>query len=213
MSQGMKPAHQSRSRKTRDKLLNALEALLQDRDFADIGVSEIAKEAGVSAASIYRRFDKKDGFLPVLLDLYVERMEAWVRSPDARIDIKGLSLREALRLMTKAGWQQVRSQHHILRALYLHGHKNGSLIEAIAKNYAQMTLAGLQTFAAIYAADIKRPLNETSIGFLGYCMNGLLLERGLFPERAALWPMPESDDSFTDEIADVIYSYLMIGSD
>ncbi|MEO1136821.1 MAG: TetR/AcrR family transcriptional regulator, partial [Pseudomonadota bacterium] len=84
MSQGAKPAVQARSRETRDQLMKALEALLRQKEFDEIGVAEIAAAAGVSPASVYRRYDKKDGFIPALFEFYHERLLDWSASPAAQ---------------------------------------------------------------------------------------------------------------------------------
>ena len=63
---GAKPALQTRSQQTRDKLVAALERLLRDKAFENISVAEIAREAGVSVGAVYTRFENKDAFIPVL---------------------------------------------------------------------------------------------------------------------------------------------------
>lgn len=52
-----------------DRILDALQELLEDRDIRSISVSEIAKKAGIGKGSIYYYFPSKDA----LLDALVER--------------------------------------------------------------------------------------------------------------------------------------------
>lgn len=209
MSQGAKPVHQSRSRKTRDKLLTALEALLLDGyDFDDISVTAIAKQAGVSPASIYRRFDSKNGFIPVLFDLYIDRMNSWTSSTDAQPDIEGLNLRETLHAVATIGWQQVKSQAHIMRAIMLHGRRRIDLMADYSKQYTSLTLASLNAILEMYKDEIKHPDTDTAARMLAYYFNNMLMERGLFAEQSVDWGIRLSDEAFIEEITAFAYGYL-----
>jgi len=210
MSQGAKKTHQGRSRKTRDKLLNALENLLVDNDFADISVQQIAAEAGVSAASVYRRFDKKQGFIPVLFDLYMERLTEWAASPDAQMNIEGCSLREALKQLTQTAWRQMEQQTHILRAIYLHGRRHLELLGPNAELFEAAMLNAMTMIIAHYASDIKKLDHDKAARMLAYYFNNIFLERGLFKEQSAEWAKKITDKAFADEIADFAYGYLLV---
>ncbi len=54
---------QARALKTEQALLDALETLLARKPFADLTVSELAREAGLTTGAIYRRFKDKDDVL------------------------------------------------------------------------------------------------------------------------------------------------------
>ncbi len=210
MSQGAKKTHQGRSRKTRDKLLNALENLLVNNDFADISVHQIAAEAGVSAASVYRRFEKKQGFIPVLFDLYMERLNEWAASPDAQMDIEGCSLREALRRLAQTAWRQMEQQVHILRAIYLHGRRHLDLLGPNAELFEAAMLNAMTMIIAHYADDIEKSDHDRAARMLAYYFNNIFLERGLFKEQSAEWAKEISDRDFADEVADFAYGYLQV---
>jgi len=210
MSQGAKKTHQGRSRKTRDKLLNALEKLLIDNDFADISVSQIASEAGVSTASVYRRFDKKQGFIPVLFELYLERLNQWVASPEAQLNIEGCSLRQALKLLSKTAWRQMEQQTHILRAIYLHGRGHLALMGSAGDQFEAAMLNAMVMIIELYSDDIKKTDHDKAARMLAYYFNTILLERGLFKERSADWAKEISDHDFTEEIADFAFGYLQV---
>ncbi|HEX7080339.1 MAG TPA: helix-turn-helix domain-containing protein [Gammaproteobacteria bacterium] len=55
-----KPASQHRSREKRDRILAAMDRLLQKRPFSAISVADLAAEAGTPAATIYQRFSNRD---------------------------------------------------------------------------------------------------------------------------------------------------------
>lgn len=210
MSQGAKKTHQGRSRKTRDKLLNALENLLLDNDFADISVNQIAAEAGVSPASVYRRFDKKQGFIPVLFELYLERLNQWVASPEAQLDIEGCSLRKAFKRLAQTAWRQMEQQTHILRAIHLHGRSHLALMGATGEQFEAAMLNAMTMIIGLYRNDIKKTDHDKAARMLAYYFNSIFLERGLFKERSAEWAKEISDTDFTDEVADFAYGYLQV---
>jgi AcrR family transcriptional regulator len=68
----IRPPQQGRSAKTLERLLNATEQLLNDRDFESISVAEIVKAASSSVGSFYGRFDNKAAVLHALHDRYDE---------------------------------------------------------------------------------------------------------------------------------------------
>ncbi len=57
-----KPAYQQRSRLQRDRLLKAGERVFAEKGFWQAHVADIAKRAGCSVGSFYRRFQDKDAF-------------------------------------------------------------------------------------------------------------------------------------------------------
>ena len=209
MSQGAKKTHQKRSRQTRDKLLNALENLLRKQDFADISVAEIARVAGVSPASIYRRFDGKSGFIPVLFDLYLLRLEEWGKSAEARLEIgENTTLREALYCITLTGWRQIQSQAHIMRAVHLHGRNHLGLMNGKDNAYEEATLDAMRSLVEMFTAEIQRKNKDKTARLLAYYLNNIMIERGLFGDKGAVFGISLDDETFTKEIADFAYGYL-----
>ena len=56
---------QERSQRTQEKLLEALESLLQERFFEQITIQDLADEAGVAVGTVYRRFRNVHRYLDV----------------------------------------------------------------------------------------------------------------------------------------------------
>lgn len=56
------PAHQERSRQQRDRLMKAGERVFAESGFWQAHVADIAKRAGCSVGSFYRRFQDKEAF-------------------------------------------------------------------------------------------------------------------------------------------------------
>lgn len=55
-------------------LLNAVNTLIEDRGFENLGVNAVAAKAGVSKMLIYRYFDSLDG----LIAAYIQKYDYWI---------------------------------------------------------------------------------------------------------------------------------------
>jgi AcrR family transcriptional regulator len=60
------PVHQERSERTRERLLDAAEAEIREKGYSDASVVEIARRAGCSVGTVYRRFRDKTALLHAL---------------------------------------------------------------------------------------------------------------------------------------------------
>ncbi|WP_169812266.1 TetR/AcrR family transcriptional regulator [Nocardia xishanensis] len=82
---GVGEPKQQRSRETRDALLDAFVSLLDERPYADIGVAEIARRAGLTSGALYGRFGDKRGLALAAHERFAvrsaETMEAWGARP------------------------------------------------------------------------------------------------------------------------------------
>gem|GEM_PF-7030324 len=76
---------QERSRASREALLDAFLDLLSDRTYAEIGVADIARRAGLTTGAVYGRFGDKRGAALALHERFaaqsVETMEEWGARP------------------------------------------------------------------------------------------------------------------------------------
>lgn len=66
---------QERAKKTEQALLDALERLLATKSFADLTVSELAREADLTTGAIYRRFADKNDVLRAAFQRFLDRTE------------------------------------------------------------------------------------------------------------------------------------------
>jgi AcrR family transcriptional regulator len=76
---------QDRSRANREALLDALMDLLYERPYADIGVADISRRAGMTTGAVYGRFGDKRGLAVALHERFAARasqtMEDWGARP------------------------------------------------------------------------------------------------------------------------------------
>ncbi len=119
---------QDRSKDTQEKLLSALESLLEERFFEQITIRDIAQRAELSSGTIYRRFQNKEALLPILYERYDHRLGEWASSI-----WQGKRLEEYCDLKSRIDWvvkEHVRFYKefaHILRTLYIHNRLHGEI--------------------------------------------------------------------------------------
>jgi AcrR family transcriptional regulator len=112
---------QDRSKDTQEKLLTALESLLEERFFEQITIRDIALRAELSPATIYRRFQNKEALLPILYKRYDHSLGEWASSI-----WQGKRLEEYCDLESRIDWvvkEHVRFYKkfaHILRTVYIY---------------------------------------------------------------------------------------------
>jgi AcrR family transcriptional regulator len=69
----VRPPQQARSQQTLERLLDAAEALIEDKGLDNATVSEIAKRAGSSVGAFYSRFSDKEGLMRCLFERFHEQ--------------------------------------------------------------------------------------------------------------------------------------------
>ncbi len=80
------------SESTRDRILDVAEALFAERGLAGTAVRDIAREAGLTAPSLYNHFDGKQALYEAVLARGVQPLFAIITATDAQAE--GLSLEE-----------------------------------------------------------------------------------------------------------------------
>ena len=144
-----KPTSQQRSQDKRDRILDAMDALLQRKSFAEISVADLAAKAKVAQATIYQRFSNADATASVLMELYFQHVEAWTqrrRQPPRR----GESLFEALVTIASDAHEQVAALGYVMRAEpdRIEPVRDGALVLRIALPLPAVSLIELRPAAA-----------------------------------------------------------------
>ena len=213
MSNNKKSAKQDRSRRTRDALLSALEELLKERPFEQIGVVEIAEKANVSTASIYRRFDKRDGLILSLFDLYIQRMEEWYQQDNIisefeKITTQDLSLKSFINSNVRMLIRLIRDLEHLSRPMFIYARMRPDLISDRVTQQFQSALESSKQALKPYRAEIKRKDLGRSAQFLAYFFQTVPYDYILFRDQTVLPGLDLTDDTFAAELSDFIYGYL-----
>src|SRR4051812_1541626 len=116
--------HQERSRETASRLLEAAESVLEKRGLKGASVPEIARRAGVSPASIYRRFIDKDGLLREVFERFFERA---IAANDAALQPsqwRAASLEKSVRTLVSGMVAAYRQRPGLLRAGISHSEQH-----------------------------------------------------------------------------------------
>ncbi len=201
---------QIRSQRTQEKLLEALESLLQERYFEQITIQDIAERAGVAVGTIYRRFRNKEALLPVLYCRLDDRMDDWARGVwRGRPAGGGEGLRETLRRLVAAHVRFYRRNAPILRTLYLQVRLDGELAEpdrALRRRRLYESLLEPVWEALVRSGRPAPPLDRVRCFVL--LLLSPLTERCLFPDNTPASTLAMSDRRFVAEHTEALTRYL-----
>lgn len=208
MSQGARPALQSRSRATRDKLVVSLERCLRKKTFENITVAEIAKEAGLAVGTVYRRFENKDAFIPVLFEIYRSRLDE-LHGEAGGIEVDPTDgLRGVLRQIAEKSWAFMQAQKHIIAAAHLYSRLRPDLIGDEWDDLLEAGAKGFEALVLAFPDEVRRDPAEAG-QMMAYHFNTALAERGLYGAHGVAAMMTITDEEFVRAIADFAYGYLV----
>lgn len=124
--QWARPAYQARSREQRDRLLKAGERVFAEQGFWQAHVADIARRAGCSVGSFYRRFDDKEALFFALQAYMAERahqnITAFFSDPDCETEPLDRLLRRLV-ANTARTMSRIEGYFRALFELSLRGHK------------------------------------------------------------------------------------------
>ena len=211
MGQGQKAALQARSIQTREKLIRALETLLRYKPYEEISVADIASEAGLSVGAVYRRFENKDAFIPVVLDLYQDRLAAFNSNPENQVSpTPSTPLLDALHKITELTWRFMEAEGHLMRAAFIHARTRPDLIGSEWDEFLEAGAASYKALLETYADQITVPDLEEAARMTLYLLNVGMAEYGLYPTQGPAAAIQLSPEHFTRALARSIYGYLTL---
>ena len=186
----------------RIKIADALRALLESKDFSAITTAEIAKQAGVTEALIYKYFKDKRDLLHQVLAEYIERYHTQVR-----MDLKGI--KGALNKLRKLIWTHINvySTNRVFAKILLLEVRNypeyfKSETYHLVKIYSDVVLEIIEE--GIASGEIRKDLPSKLIrqGILGtieqVCMTGIVFEREISP------------DDLTENICELVFGGIAV---
>ncbi|WP_169336701.1 TetR/AcrR family transcriptional regulator [Woodsholea maritima] len=203
MSQGIKPARQARSEETRTKLLKAFGDLLREKSFDDLTVSEIAAHAGLAVGTVYRRFENKDAFIPVIFELYGERLAAF-HNQYADLHSQAEGLYAAIRVNLELNWRFILSETPLVRSAYMYGRLRPDLVGEEWDGKLRAARDAAIAYLNNYPDEINQPV-ERAGEILVYMVNTVLVEKALYPNEGAAAALSLCDEAFLDAMANAVY--------
>jgi len=201
---------QQRSLETQEQILDAFEALLEDNFLDDITVRQIAKKAGITPATIYRRFKNKDALLTVLYERYEKLLEVWAshiwRSETLAQE---KTPNERIRHIVNSHIEFYRENKSMIRTLYLKARTSDIDLESMGKAerkriYADIFLPVLELFPE---EDIDR--YGSKIPFLILILISSINEKLLFSDQKPASLLALNNDHFADQLSRCLTGLLM----
>jgi AcrR family transcriptional regulator len=150
--------HQERSKQTASRLLEAAEAILEKRGFEGASVPEIARRAGVSPASIYRRFVDKDGLLREVFERF---FEGAIEANDAALEPSrwvATSLEKSVCALISGMVTAYSQRPGLLRAVISYSERHpDAAFRRRALELRERSIAGIEKVILLHAKEIKHP--------------------------------------------------------
>ncbi len=196
LGDGVFPPKQARSAATFQRILDATDALLRERDFEEISVFEICATAKVSVSSLYSRFESKQAILATLCDemarTSIERMQSTIATVADHFDRTGeLDLMAVARVAVDTYARQLQENRRLVSSLQAfpalwrrHQRQNNFMVRAAAEQFLQrlhiedpVLVDRIAILAAVLGPACQRMLIDgTSISDLGIAEDALLDE-------------------------------------
>jgi AcrR family transcriptional regulator len=176
----MLPAVQARSQQTRNRLLDAAEALLREGGLESATVPAIAERAGVAVGSVYRRFSDKDAVLRSIYERFFARSIAANREAFADHGWHSLPLEQAARRLVDGMVRGYRFHAPLLAPLirYAETHPDAEFRRRAEQLRAEV-FAGIAPLLLSRRGEIAHPVPEEAVAFLllmlGLALKGLVL--------------------------------------
>ena len=198
---------QARSRETIERFAVAVEELLKDRPFEEIGVQDIVRRAGRPIGSFYARFGSKEALLPYLYQRYHEGLDGLFESRLARTDWESLDAATAFRGAVDFLIRAYTERRWLIRAIALFARAHPeSLPEDLAQRRRQV-FDRLVTVLMHQRAHIAHTDPEAAVRFAIFLVCSVAREKLLFDApHSRVTPLTRTQ--LHDELFRVFHSYL-----
>lgn len=201
---------QERSRATANRLLEAAESVLEKRGLKGASVPEIARRAGVSPASIYRRFVDKDGLLREVFERFFDRS---IRANDAALQPshwRTTPLEKSVCLLITGMVAAYSQRPGLLRAVISYSEQHpDSAFRRRALELRERSLAGIEKIILLHRKEIRHPQPKKAVR-IALQLVSLALKERINPNdklRGATLPA----DELAKELSRMMLGYLCTG--
>jgi len=203
----VRPPRQQRSRDKLDRMLKAVEALLDKHDFEDITMAQVARRARVSVGLLYRRFRDKASVLSALYERYLAGLHATTATELSPQRWSGVPIERFVAELVSFTVRFHREQRGLLRSLLTHrGDRLGKHYDA-ASARSRSGVATVARLLGTRASEIRHPQPRLA-GALGYLfVLGAVREKVLFSEGVSR-VVTVSDRRLADELTRAFLAYL-----
>lgn len=202
----IRPPRQARSAATQQRLLDAAEALVAEKSFAEASVAEISRRAGFSVGAFYSRFRDKHALLHCLEERFLVEASATVEAALDPARWVGASIPEIAEEVIAFLVQMYRERFAILREFLGHsitdpevGMRTERLVQTMCERLSALLLQR--------AAEMSHPDPATATRFACRLLLGVLKEAVLFGAYGA-YGVPRSDEKLSQELTRAFLGYL-----
>jgi len=202
---------QRRSRRTLERLLDAAEALLADRTFDELTVTDVVRLAGSSVGSFYARFPDKESLLGAVYERHQQRMIALVEDELSPDRWAGLSLATLVEQLVGRLVEFHRSHRGLLRALVLFGYAHPDWRYADTRERTRLPVTQIADLMAARRAEVGHPDARAAALFGTLSVLATLREIILFAESTSS-ALSLSDHQLTTELSRQLCAYLDVRS-
>jgi AcrR family transcriptional regulator len=201
------PPQQARSQETLDRILDAVEEVLDEKSFGEATLVEIMERAGVTVGAFYRRFPDKDALLHLLDERFWDDMREVAAELLEPARWEGASIAEIMHEYLRVAVQIYRTRRGLMRSLFLRS-RTDAVIRDTAHRVNATFLRRLRVLLLARSDEIRHPNPRYAIelGFL--VLIGALREAILFSE---VWPTARVGGArLPDELTRLFLAYLGI---
>jgi len=202
---------QERGRKTVDALLNAAEALLDEKGVDAATVPAIAERAHVSVGTLYRHFPDKDALLRAVYERFFTNVRAMNSVLFGTMPTERIPAATIIRGVVTGLIEGYRRRRGLLQALirYSRTHPDPEFRRAAQ----EMNRAGIDALAGLlrrYSDEIDHPDPAKAVEFGMYAVASTL--QGIILEEDPLFAL-NVPDNLRDEVTRLLSGYLGISGD
>lgn len=203
-----KPAHQARSQRTLELLLDAAEAEIREKGYADASVAEIARRAGCSVGTVYRRFRDKTALLHALDERWGEAFRATMEDAVAPERWQGAAILELLTGYIEFTLTEGRDRAALHRAALSMASRDAGFAERQLKLAAELQ-SRLRALLLARVDEIGHTDPPVAIDFALEQLRSMLMVRlAALPLEGSLFA--GSDEQFIDQALTSVSAYLKL---
>jgi AcrR family transcriptional regulator len=180
----LRPTLQRRSQRSLERIIEALDDLLETKTFEQITVSEVCKQAGVAVGTFYDRVGNKDALLEHLRSRVYVEIIAQIDRAFARERFAELELPELLGINAREMVAMHRARRGAIRAIIVEARRSA----AFAAHARQLNAALMQRVTAVWVTK-RAAFRQGDAQLLA--RSAFLMAAGFLRETviwADLWP-------------------------
>lgn len=201
----LRPARQGRSQRSLGRIVAALEALIEEKNFEEITVTEVCKRAGVAVGTFYDRVGNKDALLEHLRRRFYFEIVAQIEDAFAPGRFDALSAADMLAINAREMVALHRRRRGAIRATIVEARRNAAFAAHARKLNAvlmqRVTAAWLSKREAFAPGDPERLVRSSFLLAVGF-----LREAVIWSE---LWPGQADDESITADFQRMLTTILL----